>query len=94
MGQKFHGSIYVLSLHRADHSFREALPTVMCCYVESINLKNEEAVSCIGPQCHRKKNCMLCTLLNEYEIIFERCETLNCTTFCMKGQRISIAGVP
>ena len=41
-----------------------------------------------------KKNYVLSALLNEYEIIFERCETLNCTAFCMKGQRISMAGVP
>jgi hypothetical protein len=33
----------------------------------------------------KKKNYVLCTLLNDYEIIFERRETLNCTAFCMKG---------
>jgi hypothetical protein len=41
-----------------------------------------------------EKKKVLCTLLNGYEVIFERCGTLNCTAFCMKGQRISIAAVP
>jgi hypothetical protein len=38
------------SLPRADRSSRGVLPTVMCCCVCSINLKNEEAMARVGPQ--------------------------------------------
>jgi len=45
------------SLRRADHSSRGVLPTVVCRFVWSRNLVNEEALARVGPQRHRKKNC-------------------------------------
>ena len=45
------------SHRRADHTSRGVLPTVMCRCVLFRNLKNEEAMTRIGPQRHRgKKN--------------------------------------
>jgi hypothetical protein len=43
------------SLRRADHSSRGVLPTVLRSCVWSRNLKNEEAIICVGSQRHRKK---------------------------------------
>ena len=44
-----------LSLRRADHSSRGFLPTVVRRCVWSRNLKNEEAVTRVGSQRHKKK---------------------------------------
>jgi hypothetical protein len=44
------------SLRRADHSSRGVLPTVLLRCVWSRNLKNEEAMTRVGSQRHRKKN--------------------------------------
>jgi hypothetical protein len=43
------------SLERADHSSRGVLPTVVRRYVGSRNLKNEEAMTRVVSQRHRKK---------------------------------------
>jgi hypothetical protein len=40
---------------RADHSFREVLPTVVRRRVWSWNLMNEEVIARVGPQRHKKK---------------------------------------
>jgi hypothetical protein len=42
-----------MSLRRGDHSSRGVLPTVMCRCMWSRNLKNEEAMTPLGSQCHR-----------------------------------------
>ena len=42
-------------MRRADHSSRGVLPTVVRRCVCSINLKNEEAMTRLGSQRHRKK---------------------------------------
>ena len=43
------------SLRRADHSSRGFLATMVCRCVWSRNLKNEEAMTPVGSQRHRKK---------------------------------------
>jgi len=43
------------SLRRADHSSRGVLPTMVRRCVRSRNLKNEEAMTCVGSQRHSKK---------------------------------------
>ena len=42
-------------VRRADHSSRGVLPTVVCHRVWSRNLRNEEAMTHVGSQRHRKK---------------------------------------
>jgi hypothetical protein len=43
-------------MRRADHSSRGVLPTVVRCCVWSRNFKNEEAMTRVGSQRHRKKS--------------------------------------
>jgi len=48
--------VYLISLRRADHSSRGVLPTVVHRCVWSRNLKNEEDMTRVGSQRHKKKN--------------------------------------
>ena len=48
------------SLRWADHPLIGVLPSVVCRCLWSINLQNEEAITRIGPQHHRKKKMTQC----------------------------------
>ena len=51
------------SLRQSNHSSRGVQPTVVCRYVWSRNLKNEETVARVGPQ-RRKKIFQFANLMN------------------------------
>jgi len=48
-------SLWFILLRRADHSRRGVLPTVVRRCVWSRNLKNEEVMTRVGSQRHKKK---------------------------------------
>jgi len=54
-------------LQRADHSSRGVLPTVVRCCVWYRNIKNEEAMTRVGSQRHRKKNVYMLSLMSTLE---------------------------
>jgi hypothetical protein len=53
------------SLRRADHSSRGVLPTVVRRCVWSRNIKNEKAMTRVGSQRKKKKNCYLHSFFSE-----------------------------